>query len=220
MILVQITGQPATGKTTGARHLNPDTTYYIDADGKGLAWKGWKNQYNPDKKNYTKTATPSGIYKIVKGVAETRKDINCIVIDTVNSMMTTEEMAILEDPSRDKWADLAVETWNIFKLIREIPREDMVVFVMAHCEPYDVNGITHWRTMTNGKKLSKINLNAFLAYNLYARVNRTPDGKASYELVTQTDGTTEARSVMDVFPTIIENNLEEVRQQVLKAETE
>ncbi len=37
MILAQITGAPATGKTTGARHLDPDTTYYIDADGKGLA---------------------------------------------------------------------------------------------------------------------------------------------------------------------------------------
>jgi len=37
MNLVQITGLPATGKTTGARFLNPDTTYYIDADGKGLS---------------------------------------------------------------------------------------------------------------------------------------------------------------------------------------
>lgn len=37
MILVQVTGQASTGKTTGARHLDPDSTYYIDADGKGLA---------------------------------------------------------------------------------------------------------------------------------------------------------------------------------------
>ena len=37
MILAQITGVPASGKTTGARHLDPATTYFIDADGKGLA---------------------------------------------------------------------------------------------------------------------------------------------------------------------------------------
>ncbi len=105
MNLVQITGLPATGKTTGARFLDPKSTYYIDADGKGLSWKGWKNAYNAENKNYAKTADPTTIYKVVKAVSETRQDINCIVIDTINAMMTTEEMAILESPSRDKWAD-------------------------------------------------------------------------------------------------------------------
>lgn len=45
------------------------------------------------------------IYRLVKAVSETRPDVNCIVIDTINAMMTTEEMAILESPSRDKWSD-------------------------------------------------------------------------------------------------------------------
>lgn len=105
MNLIQISGPPASGKTTGLRFLNPDTTYVIDADTKGLSWKGWKSQYNTEKKNYAQVNTPSGIYKIIKGVAENRPDINCIVLDTINAMMTAEEMAILESPSRDKWAD-------------------------------------------------------------------------------------------------------------------
>jgi hypothetical protein len=133
-------------------------------------------------------------------------------------MMTAEEMAILESPSRDKLADLATDVWNLYKLIREIKREDMVVFVMAHIEPYDVNGITHWRTMTNGKKLTKVNLSAFLSYNLYTKVNKGADGKMEYSLITQNDGTTEARSVMGVFDEKIENNLEYVRKTVLEAE--
>jgi len=37
MNIVQITGLPATGKTTGARFLDPKKTYIIDADGKGLS---------------------------------------------------------------------------------------------------------------------------------------------------------------------------------------
>lgn len=134
--------------------------------------------------------------------------------------MTAEEMAILESPSRDKWADLAVETFNIYKLIKEIKREDMVVFVMAHIEPYDVNGITHYRTMTNGKKLTKINLNALLAYNLYTKVTRVGNEEPTYNLITRTDGTTEARAVMGVFPDVIPNNLEEVRKAVIAAEKE
>ena len=113
---------------------------------------------------------------------------------------------------------LATSIWNLYKMMREIKRDDLVVFVMAHCEPYDVNGITHYRTMTNGKKLSKINLNAFLAYNLYTKVTKTPDNKFTYDLITQSDGTTEARSVMGVFDPKIENNLEVVRKSVLEAE--
>lgn len=219
MNLVQISGLPATGKTTGTRFLDPKKTYYIDADGKGLSWKGWKSDYNTDNKNYAKTTDIPTIYKIIKTIADSKPDINCIVIDTINAIMTTEEMEILENPSRDQWKDLAVSTWNLYKMIREIKRDDLVVFVMAHCEPYDVNGITHYRTMTNGKKLSKINLNAFLAYNLYTKVTKTPDGKFTYELITQSDGTNEARSVMGVFDTKVDNNLEVVRKSVLEAET-
>jgi len=37
MVLVQVSGPPASGKTTGARHLDPKKTYYIAADGKGLS---------------------------------------------------------------------------------------------------------------------------------------------------------------------------------------
>jgi hypothetical protein len=209
---------PATGKTTGARFLDPKKTYYIDADGKGLSWKGWKSDYNSENKNYAKTTDIPTIYKLIKTISESKPDINCIVIDTINAIMTTEEMEILENPSRDQWKDLATSVWNLYKMMREIKRDDLVVFVMAHCEPYDVNGITHYRTMTNGKKLSKINLNAFLAYNLYTKVTKTPDNKFTYDLITQSDGTTEARSVMGVFDPKIENNLEVVRKSVLEAE--
>lgn len=72
--------------------------------------------------------------------------------------------------------------------------------------------------MTNGKKLTKINLNAFLAYNLYSKVIKGADGKMEYKLITQNDGTTEARSVMGVFEEKIDNNLEFVRKTVLEAE--
>lgn len=216
MQLVQITGPAASGKTTGARFLDPKTTYYIDCDGKGLSWKGWNADYNTAAKNYAKTADPTTIYKLVKGITEQRPDIKTIVIDTINAIMTTAEMEILENPSRDQWKDLAVDIWNLYKLLREIQgKDDVVVFVMAHSEPYEVNGVTHYRTMTNGKKLSKVNLNAYLSYNLYTKTSKGPDGKFKYELVTQNDGTTEARAVMGVFDPIIDNNLEVVRTKIL-----
>ena len=48
---ILIMGESGSGKTTSMRNLNPEETFYIDADKKGLNWKGWKEQYNSEKKN-------------------------------------------------------------------------------------------------------------------------------------------------------------------------
>ena len=49
--LICIMGESGSGKTTSMRNLDPASTYYVDCDGKGLAWKGWKAQYNKENKN-------------------------------------------------------------------------------------------------------------------------------------------------------------------------
>lgn len=88
-------------------------------------------------------------------------------------------------------------------------RSDLVVFFMAHIESYDADGDTFWRTKTPGQKLTKLNLNSRLAYNLYTHVER--DGSVpQYFFVTQTSGKNEARSVEGVLPPKMENNLGEV----------
>ena len=38
--LIQLSGDPGTGKTFSMKTLDPKSTYFIDADGKGLPWKG------------------------------------------------------------------------------------------------------------------------------------------------------------------------------------
>lgn len=48
--VICIMGESGSGKTTSMRNLDPDSTYYIDSDRKGLSWKGWKKQYNEKKK--------------------------------------------------------------------------------------------------------------------------------------------------------------------------
>lgn len=215
--LVQISGKPATGKSASIRFLDPKKTYVIDADEKGLSWAGWTKDYNAESKNYAKISEPSKVYQLVKAIHDNRPEVTAIVIDTINTMMSNEEVDILKHPNRDAWKDLATDVYDLYRLIRQLSRQDLVVFVMAHIEPYDVNGVTHWRTMTNGKKLSKLNLNSFLVYNLYTKVNYQPTGQVEYKLVTQSDGTTEARALMGVFEPEIENNLEAVRSSVMKA---
>lgn len=50
-----IMGESGSGKTTSLRTLPPESTYYIDCDGKGLSWRGWRSQYNSEKKNLLRT---------------------------------------------------------------------------------------------------------------------------------------------------------------------
>jgi len=105
MQLVQISGKPSSGKTTGARFLDPSKTYFIDADEKGLSWVGWKKTFNTAAKNYAAVSNPTQVYKLIKAIHDTRPEINCIVLDTINTIMTNEEMDIMKDKSRDAWAD-------------------------------------------------------------------------------------------------------------------
>lgn len=217
--LVQISGLPATGKTTGVKTLNPVSTFFIDGDGKGLSWAGWRKDYNTEAKNYMKASTAAEAYKGIKYVVEQRPEINCIVLDTINTLMNNEEMEILDNPSRDAWADLAISIYKLYKYIREIKgRDDLVVYVMAHVEPYDVNGISFYRMKVPGRKLSKTNLNAHLNYNLYTSVSPTgKPGEFKYELRTNTNGLDEARSPLGMFDRVVPNDLEMVRKTIVES---
>ena len=59
---IMILGASGSGKTTSLEHLDPKLTFYIDADGKGLSWKGWRNQYNKTNKNYFVCDDPNSIH--------------------------------------------------------------------------------------------------------------------------------------------------------------
>ena len=73
-------------------YIDPETTYYIDADRKGLSWKGWKKQYNKENKNYLCSDEPHVVKSYILAIAEKCPKIKTIVIDTINSIMVADEM--------------------------------------------------------------------------------------------------------------------------------
>lgn len=85
--VICIAGESGSGKTTAMRNLNPEETVYIDCDKKGLSWKGWKQQYNAERKNYFASDFPYKIKAVVAGIDKTRLEIHYIVIDTINGIM-------------------------------------------------------------------------------------------------------------------------------------
>ena len=54
-MVIGVMGASGEGKTTSLRNLDPKTTFIVDSDKKGLTWKGWKDNYSSDNKNYVKT---------------------------------------------------------------------------------------------------------------------------------------------------------------------
>lgn len=90
--LIGIMGEPGTGKSTSLKSLNPEETFYCDCDGKGLNWRGWREQYSVEKKNYVKSSFPQVILKYLKNIAEKAPHIHYFVVDTVNNLMVSDEM--------------------------------------------------------------------------------------------------------------------------------
>lgn len=170
-----IMGESGSGKTTAMRTLNPDETYYIDCDGKGLSWKGWRSQYNAEKKNYLVTDQQNTILTVMRGIDAKRPNIKNIVIDTINSVMIADERRRQAEKNYDKWADLAWAVYDIVTMSSKL-REDLTVIVLAHTqtEVDDTTGERFTRILTNGKKLNKIGLEKYFTTVLLTK--KTADG--------------------------------------------
>lgn len=169
-ITIGIEGESGGGKTTSLRTLDPASTFIIDCDKKGLPWKGWREQYNGEKKNYIATDAPVTVMSCLKHINddEQYKHIKTVVIDTINGVMVAEEMRNAKVQGFGKWTDLAQYVWEIFDYCLTM-REDITVIIIAHSiTDADDNGIVFTHMRTNGRKLEKIVLESKLNVVLLA----------------------------------------------------
>ena len=203
--VICIAGESGSGKTTSMRNLDPATTYYIDADKKGLSWKGWRNQYNTDKKNYLKCDDVNIVRNYINSVAEKCPKIKVIVVDTINGLMVADEMRRSKEKGYDKWVDLATCVWDLVVDCYDY-RDDLTIVFTAHTQTEtDESGYRFTRIQTSGKKLNKIVLESKFTTVLLAKC---VDGKYLFE--TQANNST-AKSPMGAFDDFeIENDIVKV----------
>jgi adenylate kinase family enzyme len=186
--VIGVMGESGAGKTTAMQNLDPSVTYYFDCDKKGLNWRGWRKQYNTERKNFCVSDNFMVVDKALRQINERRPDIKYIVIDTLNGLMVAEEMRILAMQSGDKrsaWSDLAQNGWALINLCLEL-RDDLTVIVLCHSETIsDDNGLVRTRIKTNGRKLEKLVLESKMTTVVWAV---RQDGK--YKFILSADGCT------------------------------
>lgn len=150
----------------------------------------------------------------LKIISDKKPEIKVVVVDTINTIMSDKEIADRKRPGFDKWAEYASDIYDLYSIANKL-RDDLIVIFMAHIEEYQVDGSTFYRTKTGGQKLTKLNLNSKLTYNLYTQVEREGD-KPMYYFITQNMGNTEARSTEGVLDIKMPNDLSEVVSRIRK----
>jgi ABC-type dipeptide/oligopeptide/nickel transport system ATPase subunit len=200
--VIAIAGESGSGKTTSLRNLDPKSTYIIDADRKGLSWRGWKAQYNKENKNYIQTSKVEVITQTLQAINDKAPHIKVVVIDTINTVMVDDEMARAKDKGFDKWQDLAVSVWGLVTY-SHLLRDDLIVIFLAHTQTErDDTGFYFTRIKTSGRKLDKLCLESKFTTVLIAKC---VDGKYVFE--TQARNST-AKSPMGLFDSFeIDNDI-------------
>lgn len=168
--VIGVMGESGSGKTTSMRNLNPDETFYIDCDKKGLSWKGWRDQYQFEKHNYMATDQINTVNQILTKISsqENMSHIKTVVIDTLNGLMVADEVRRMKEKGYDKWQDLAQCVWELLDSLYTL-RDDLTVIVICHSQTQkEDDGYTFTRIKTSGKKLDKLNVESKLTTVLYA----------------------------------------------------
>lgn len=187
-----IIGASGSGKTTSLEKLDPKQTFYIDADGKGLSWKGWRQQYNKENKNYFRCDAPEQIFSLMQQIDEKQKQIKFLVIDTLNGCMVADEMRRSKEKTYDKWMDLAQSVYGIVDYSNKM-REDLTVILVGHTQTSE-DGFTCM--LTNGRKLNKICLESKMTTVLLSRINE--NGEYVFETRAKNSTAKTPRGAFDV----------------------
>lgn len=187
------------------RGLNPETTFYVDADKKGLNWKGWREQYSLEKKNYMATSDSKSIKNLLNKINTEQMQIKTIVIDTLNGIMIDEEFARMKEKNYDKWQDMAYSIYDIVSISNKL-REDLIIILVIHSQTErEDSGYCFTRAKTSGKKLDKIVIESKVSTVLLAKCI---DGKYIFE--TKNNNST-VKAPLGAFETeTIENDITKV----------
>lgn len=196
-IPVLILGESGSGKSASLRNFEPEDVSIFNVAAKPL----------PFRKKLPIMAT-SDYNTIMTNIQKSQK--KTFVIDDSQYLLCFESFAKAKDAGYGKYTDMALHFYNLVQfVIRQTP-PDVIVYFLHHTETDTNTGKTKAKTM--GKMLdNQLTVEGLFSIVLICNT----DGKR-HSFITQSDGLTTAKSPMEMFPEVIDNDLKAV-DQVIRA---
>ena len=194
-IPVLILGESGSGKSTSMRNFDPDEVGIFNVASKPLPFR--KKMKMVDGASYGIILTALKAPKL-----------KTYVIDDSQYLLCFEMFAKAKETGYNKFTDMALNFYNLIQfIIRQTP-PDVIVYFLHHTET-DGDKV---RAKTVGKMLNE----RLTVEGLFSIVLLCQTDGVSHTFVTQSDGSSTAKSPMEMFPLTIDNDLKLVDSEIRK----
>lgn len=191
-IPVLILGESGSGKSTSLRNFNEDEIGIFNVAGKPLPFR--KKLPKVDNARYG---------KIYSGLSDEKRKLKRYVIDDSQYLMAFQMFDRAKETGYGKFTDVALDFRNLIDYIITKTPDDLIVYFLHHVERGEDGRI---KAKTSGKMLdSQLTVEGLFSIVLLC----VTDGN-NHKFITQSDGSTTAKSPMEMFESEIDNDLKMV----------
>lgn len=196
-IPVLILGESGSGKSASLRNFDPDKVGVFNVAGKPLPFRKRLNVISTVKAEEGKTRRVN-YGDILKTLA--RGKVKSYVIDDSQYLMAFEELDRVKETGYNKFTEMALNFSGLVRYIIDYLPPDVIVYFLHHVETTEQGKV---KAKTVGKMIdSKLTLEGLFSIVLLCEA--TAEG---HHFVTQSDGYTTAKSPMEMFDKVIDNDL-------------
>jgi len=217
--LVAIVGPSGSGKTRSLMGLDPKESCIISLTGKKIPMKGFSSKYKPladggNSGNYYQTKEYSKVIGMLKKVSKDRPEIKNVVIDDYNYLGAFEYFKRANESGFNKFAEIGQHIAN--PLIEAAGlRDDLKIFVINHDETITEDFKPFRKMKTIGKLVDNtLTMEGLFTIVLFTEIKSDKDGFRKYGFVTNSDGSTTAKSPEGMFEDFIPNDLGYVVEKI------
>jgi len=210
--MIGVCGPSGSGKTRAIQGLDPKVTMLISLTGKKIPMKGFAKLYNKvnetaSEGNFYSTTDHNAITRMLKHVDENRPDIKNIVLDDYQYNGAFEYFQRASESGFAKFAEIAQHIATPLIEASKL-RDDLKIFVTNHDETIteDYKPLRKFKTI--GKLVdNSLTMEGLFTIVLFTNIEVDKAGNRTYTFVTNSDGSTTAKSPEDMFPDTIPNDL-------------
>lgn len=196
-IPVLILGESGSGKSASLRNFDPAAVGVFNVAGKPLPFRKKLNVISTVKAE-DGSARRVNYNDILKILA--RGKVKSYVIDDSQYLMAFEELDRVKETGYNKFTEMALNFSGLVRYIIDYLPPDVIVYFLHHVETTDQGKI---KAKTVGKMIdSKLTLEGLFSIVLLCEASA-----GGHHFITQSDGYTTAKSPMEMFDKIIDNDL-------------